>query len=141
MRFALQRQADALYAGGDEANNHSQLDYISLVITASPPFEYHSSGRRANSQQCWRPRTVPPWLLLRGSVWCRCVELVLPVLRAHSVSVLDGCVYRCLGVEGVEVGVGGVFGVSGCFKRHAAVSVGGTGTPGLPSRRQGSAVW
>jgi hypothetical protein len=39
MGFALQRQTDALYAGGDEANNHSQLDYISLVITASPPFE------------------------------------------------------------------------------------------------------
>jgi hypothetical protein len=142
MRFALQRQADALYAGGDEANNHSQLDCISLVIATSPPAEYHRSGRRVNSQRCWRPRTVPPWL--------RCCVLAL-----SSVAALSWC-YLCCGRivwvcrAAIYMGIGDSRGSRGsrgsrsawavslaCLVSnvtHAAVSVGGTGTTGLRCR-------
>jgi hypothetical protein len=85
MIFSLQHQADALDAGGEESNDHSEMRVHCELLGAFTGLHHQIGGYL---QQRWRPAKAPPWV---GKGLQSLHRALLPRQRVHGVSAQVVC--------------------------------------------------
>lgn len=95
MRFALESQADALDAGGSEANDYSELETVDLALYRSTIYNALLLEGRGQLTVMLAPAESSTMLACRTVA---ALELLLPEARIHA-----AVRYVCMGVwEAVE---------------------------------------